>query len=382
MNAPRNQQRPDDAFGTGRAGTSGAARRRQRARGSSLVHRSPLAWPAIALLDRIVLSRAKIAISLAGTAAVAILVATPQLLGSRLEPALDGLSGAAPSWLWAACLGFVVSLVSSALAWRTAARACGGSLSPSDAIAFYATGSLVNSLVPAKLGDAVRIGLFARSIDSPQRIWTAGGIYAALAAVRFLVLAGLVVASAISGALPLWPVFALLAVAALLLALAFVERNDRRHRFARLFDALATLERSPHAALTLLLWVTVSTLAKTAAAAAIALAFGISQPLLAALVIVPALELASLFPLTPGNVGIASGAVTVALQTRGIRMTEALTAGIALHAVETLVGLGLGAAGSLYLLRARAPWALRFAAAGAALVLAAAVGATVLDDLV
>jgi uncharacterized membrane protein YbhN (UPF0104 family) len=352
------------------------------ARRSFLVHRSPIRFPEIALLDRIAPFRARIAVSLAGTAALAILVATPQLLGSRLGPALDGLSGAAPAWLWAAGLGFALSLVASALAWRTATYACGGRLSRSDAVARYVVGSLVNSLAPAKLGDAVRIGLFARSIDCPQRIWKAGSIYAALAAARCLVLAGLIVASAVTGALPLWPVFALFAVAGLLIGLAFLARNDERHRFARLFDALATLQRSPRAAAKLFLWVVASTLAKVAAAGAIAVAFGVSHPLLAALVIVPALDLAGLFPLTPGNVGLASGAVTLALQARGIRMTEALTAGIALHAVEMLVGLGLGAAGSLYLVRAKAPWTLRVAAAAATVLMATAFGATVLSDLV
>ena len=305
---------------------------------------------------------------MAGTGALAILVTTPQLLGSRLRPAFDGLSGADPAWLWAAGLGFTLALVASALAWRTAARACGGKLRRDDAMACYAVGSLVNSLAPAKLGDAVRIGLFARSIDCPQRIWRAGSVYAAMAATRCLVLASVVVVSALTGALPLWPVFALLAVAAVLIGLAFVTRRDERHRFARLFEALKGLGREPRAAVAVLLWVTASTLAKIAAAAAIAAAFGISQPLLAALVIVPALDLASLFPLTPGNIGIASGAVTLALQARGINTTEALTAGIALHAVEMIVGLGLGATGSLYLVRARAPWTLRVAAASAALL--------------
>jgi uncharacterized membrane protein YbhN (UPF0104 family) len=335
----------------------------------------------IALLDRIAPFRTKIAVSLAGTAALAIIVATPQLLGSRLGPAVDGLSGASPGWLWAAGLGYALSLATSGLAWRTAAGACGGRLGRDDAVACYAVGSLVNSLAPAKLGDAVRIGLFARSIDCPQRIWRAGSVYAAIATVRSLVLAAVFVASAATGALPLWPVFALFAAAALLIGLAVVTRNDETHRFARLFEALKGLGGEPRAATALLLWVVASTLAKVAAAAAIAAAFGISHPVLAALVIVPALDLAGLFPLTPGNIGVASGAVTLALQARGIHATEGLTAGIALHAVEMIVGLGLGVTGSLYLVRARAPWTLRVAAASAALLMVTAFSATVLSDL-
>jgi uncharacterized membrane protein YbhN (UPF0104 family) len=313
---------------------------------------------------------------------VVFLLATPQVLGTRVGAAMEGLSGASPAWLWAAGLGFTLSFVSSALAWRTAARVCGSGLSSGDAVARYATGSLVNSLAPLKLGDAVRIALFARSLDSPERMLTAGGIYGALAAARALLLAGLVVAASSTGALPLWPVFALTGIAAVLLTVAFLERNDERHRFARLFDALAALERSPRAAVTLMACVTASTLAKLAAAWAIASAFSVPHPLLAALAIVPALELASLLPLTPGNVGLASGAVALALQGRGIGATEALTAGIALHGVETLVGLTLGTAGALHVVGARAPWLTRVAAATATVVVAVALGATVFHDLV
>ena len=68
---------------------------------------------------------------------------------------------------------------------------------------------MVNSFAPAKLGDAVKIALFSKAIDAPGRIWTAGGVYAALAAARSLVLAALLVAASATGALPLWPVFVL-----------------------------------------------------------------------------------------------------------------------------------------------------------------------------
>jgi hypothetical protein len=90
-------------------------------------------------------------------------------------------------------------------------------------------------------------------------------------------------------------------------------------------------------------------------------------------------------PLTPGNLGIASGTTAVALQTRGIGLTQALTAGIALHAIETAASIALGGAGALFLARFRSPLARRriVAAAGASasIVLLAAFAATVLTDV-
>jgi uncharacterized membrane protein YbhN (UPF0104 family) len=331
------------------------------------------------VIDRRNVSWVHVAASAVGLAVLVALVATPQLLGSRVERSLAGLGGADPKWLWAAGAGFLTGLLCSACAWRSAAAASGGRLSWRDATARYATGSLVNSLAPAHLGDAVRVALFARAIGGPERVWTAGGIYAAMGAARCLTLALLVVAASLSGALPIWPVFVLFGVAGVLGAVAYIERNDRTHRLARLFRVLAAIESSPRAAAKVLGWTAGSTLARLGAVVSIALALGVPHPLLAALVILGALSLANIFPLTPGNLGITSGAVVVALQTRGIGMTQALSSGIALSAVETIVGLTAGACGALYLGRLSATWAVRFAAAAASIVIAGAVGFTLFD---
>jgi hypothetical protein len=105
------------------------------------------------------------------------------------------------------------------------------------------------------------------------------------------------------------------------------------------------------------------------------------HPLLAALVICPALDLAGTIPLTPGNLGVASGAVAVALRSRGIGMTEALGVGIAVQALQTLVSLAAGTAGALYLAdpaRLVGRWALRAAAVGVPAGLAALLGVLLL----
>ena len=95
--------------------------------------------------------------------------------------------------------------------------------------------------------------------------------------------------------------------------------------------------------------------------------------------IVPAIELAKLLPITPGNVGLTSAAVAIALHAHGVPLEAAVAAGITLHAVETVVGLAFGAAGTLSLapafqrrprplvwLRPRLAWALPGAAPAAA----------------
>src|SRR5262245_50191771 len=120
-------------------------------------------------LTRIALSRSRIAASLAALAAIVVVCATPQLLGSRVDEAVSALRGASPVWLWAAAGLFAFALGTSAMAWRVAFGACGARLSHSDACSRYAVGSLLNSVAPAKLGDALRIALFSRSLEGRDR---------------------------------------------------------------------------------------------------------------------------------------------------------------------------------------------------------------------
>jgi len=118
---------------------------------------------------------------------------------------------------------------------------------------------------------------------------------------------------------------------------------------------------------------------KVGAATAVVAALGIDNPLRAALVLVPAVELAAVLPVTPGNVGLASAAVALALGSQGVEAKTALSAGIAFGAVELLTGVVVGAGGALAL---AGPWVrpyLRVAVVtAAASVVAIAFGATVL----
>jgi hypothetical protein len=146
------------------------------------------------------------------------------------------------------------------------------------------------------------------------------------------------------------------------------------------------MAREPSGAVRLIAWMVLSTLARLLAATAIGAALGIRQPLAAAVVIVPALDITSLVPLTPGNLGVTSGAIAVAFQAHGVSFTDGLAAGIAFHAVETAVGLTFGVASLLWLAPYATPHARRRVlfggAAGCALGLAGAFSATVLAPLV
>src|SRR4051794_5656128 len=292
-----------------------------------------------------------IAVACALLLALAAVAATPQLLGKQVSNAFEALGGADPKWLWIAGIGFLLSVAGSAASWRWAIRTCGGSLTLMDACARYGAGSLVNTFVPARAGDAVRIGLFSRVLPNRERLWTTGGAFAALGAARAVVLAVLVVAGAIAGFVPLWPL--LVALALVCAGVAAVLRARRYEsaggRLSHLLDAFRALGRRPGGAARLVAWIALSTAGRLAAATAVGAALGIHQPLAAAIVIVPALDIAGLVPITPGNVGVTSGAIAIAFQANGVSFTHGLAAGIAFHAVETAVGIMFGLASLVWL---------------------------------
>ena len=319
--------------------------------------------------------------------ALAVLVATPQLLGSRVDAAVGTLDDANMTWLWLAGAGFVVAVLASAGSWLSAIRMCGGRLTAGDACARYGAGSLVNTLVPARAGDAVRIGLFSRALPNRERLWTTGGAFAALGAARAVVLAVLVIAGSLSGAMPLWPLLVLLGLVAIAVGLAWrARRRSAGGRLSHLLDAFRALGREPRAAVRLVAWIALSTAGRLAAATAVGAALGIRQPLAAAVVIVPALDLAGMVPLTPANVGVTSGAVAMAFQAHGVSFTHGLAAGIAFHAVETTVGVLFGLSSVIWLAPYPSPGFRRLALLGAtamgALAVAGAFSATVLVPLV
>jgi uncharacterized membrane protein YbhN (UPF0104 family) len=330
--------------------------------------------------DRI--GRRGIAAAVLLLAALLAAVATPQLLGRRVAASLDTVAAADAKWLWIAGIGFAVSVLAASGSWRCAIGLCGGRLSFPDACARYGAGSFVNTFVPARAGDAVRIGLFSRAIPSEKRLWTTGGAFAALGVARALVLGALVVGGAVAGIVPLWPLLVVAGLAALGVGAALVARRSPAH----LLDAFRRLGEDRTAALRLLTWIGISTVGRLASATAIAAALGIGHPLAAAVVIVPALDVASLIPLTPGNVGITSGAIAMALHAHGTSFTNGLAAGIAFHAVETAVGIMFGIGSLVWLAPYPSPAARRVAllagTASWALGIAGAFSATVLVPLV
>ncbi|HEU5278372.1 MAG TPA: lysylphosphatidylglycerol synthase domain-containing protein [Gaiellaceae bacterium] len=320
-------------------------------------------------------------------AALGLIVASGVALGAThvgrgaFDGAVTSLARAQPGWLVTAAVSFGVALLASAAAWRAGLEACGGSASFSQVWARYAVGSLVNALAPAHLGGAVRLALLSHTLPGEDRLWRAGGVGASVAAARTLALSALVVAAAAVGGVPLWPA-PLLAVTVLVLVGLGIRFGTRTTgRIGALLEIFRSAARSPRAGGVLLAWTACSFAARIVAAVAIAMALGVSSPLLVALVLLAAMALSGALPLTPGNFGAGAGAATLALHGAGVGLGSALALGVAFQAVETFAGMVLGLVGAAVLAtpgtRIRR-WSLAAAGAGV-VVVAAALGIATID---
>jgi uncharacterized membrane protein YbhN (UPF0104 family) len=223
-------------------------------------------------------------------------------------------------------------------------------------------------------------------LPNEGRIWTAGGVATSLGAIRLLWLALVLALGSAIGQLPRWPIAVLLLGVAIAAAVAWRARDSRPGtRFAHALDAFRVLGRCPRAAAQIAGWIGLGMGLRLVAAGAVAAAFGIDRPLAAALLIVPALDLAGLLPITPGNVGVASAAIAFALASQGVGSDVALSAGIAFGVVETLTTLTLGCGSLLYFAGCRTDarrWRTAAVSVCGCLALGAAFGATVLAPLV
>jgi uncharacterized membrane protein YbhN (UPF0104 family) len=325
-------------------------------------------------------NRGHLAVAGLALAAAGVVFVSPDLLGERTRAGLAGAANADPGGLWLAAACFVAVIVCSGFAWRAVLRGCGAGLGGGDACARFATGSLVNSLAPARLGTAVRIALYSRTLEGEGRLLTAGGAGAAVGAARALWTAAIIGSAGFVGGLPTWPAaVAGVAVIAGVGAVLAACRIRRRAGVAHVLDGFRALGRRPARAAWLLAWTGGAALARIFAAAAAAHAVGLARPLVAALLVVAAVEVASALPVTPGNLGVGAAAIALVLTTTGSPSTDAIATGVAFSGVETLTSIVVGALGALALADQpgrRRSLAVAAAAAGC-LVVAVAFGATV-----
>jgi uncharacterized membrane protein YbhN (UPF0104 family) len=264
----------------------------------------------------------------------------------------------AVEWRWIlAAIGLnLLSVLSRALAWRTAVVQALPNAPPFPRIfSAFGIGLLANAVLPARTGELVRVAVLTRRLPR-GRGYTATLLGTVFTHRLFDVVPAmlLVVYVLLTARIPHWA-FRSLAIAAavggILLVLALVVSRlrkpvvDELSRLRRLV-AMARLGlevlRSPAAAAVAIGFQCIGWFLQLLAVWVAMRAFGIDAPLPAAGLVLLLMNVATIFPLWPGNIGLLQAAVALPLVSYGVAYTTGFAFGLGLQILEMSVGVGVG----------------------------------------
>jgi uncharacterized protein (TIRG00374 family) len=220
----------------------------------------------------------------------------------------------------------------------------------------FAVGLLANAILPARAGEVVRIGVLRRHLPPRRGLWaTLAGTVFAHRVFDLVAVVLLVVYVLMQARIPPWAVTSLVVVVALgaiLLGIAVVAA--RRHtldvgrELSRMRELVAMARnglgvmRSPVAASGAILAQCLGWVLQLLAVWAAMRAFRIDEPLAAAGLVLLLMNVATIFPLWPGNIGLLQAAVALPLVSYGIQYAHGFAFGLGLQAIEMSVGVGAG----------------------------------------
>jgi hypothetical protein len=262
-------------------------------------------------------------------------------------------------WRWVA-VAVLLNLLSTAvraLSWNLTIRQALPAPHPSYGHVFsaFGVGLLGNAVLPARAGELARVAVLRRHLPHGEGTSATllGTVFAHrlfdLPAVGLLVLYVLLTAKIPHWAVTSLVVFGLAGVA--LLAVGLLSARARGHPPAgagtirRLVtmarQGLAVL-RAPLPAAAAMVCQLLGWFLQLIAVYTVMLAFSIDAPLPAAGLVLLLMNVATIFPLWPGNIGLLQAAVALPLRQYGVAYGTGFAFGLVLQAVEMSVGVGVG----------------------------------------
>jgi len=280
-------------------------------------------------------------------------------------PDTDLVSNAfeAVTWSWVAiAVGInLMSVMVRASAWRVVILQAIPRPWPSWRLVLsaFSVGLLGNVALPGRVGEVARVAVITRHLRRRPGTWaTIVGTVFAHRLFDVVAATGLVVYVLYTSRIPDWakPALAVvigvgfgLLIAAFLLARGHpqpVQEEGEDWGAVRRLIAMAraglTVLRRPAPAVWALCFQLLGWTAQLLAVWAAMLAFEIHAGVQAAALVLLLMNVVTLFPFWPGNVGLLQAAIAFALLSYGISYAHGFAFGVGLQAIEASVGVGLG----------------------------------------
>lgn len=263
-------------------------------------------------------------------------------------------------WVAAAVALNLLSVVVRAVAWRTVIVQAFPGPHPSFPLVFsaFSVGLFANAVLPGRIGELARVAVLNRRVPRQEGSWARllGTVFAHRV-FDLVAVIGLVVYVVMTAHIPDWAVTSLIAVVVGGVALFTIAvMSARDHRVTRLEEGLGAVRkvvrlaryglgvmRRPAAAALACLFQILGWVCQLFAVYAAMRAFGIHEALPAAGLVLVLMNVATIFPLWPGNIGLVQAAVALPLaRYYGVANGTGIAFGFGLQAIEASVGVGVG----------------------------------------
>ncbi len=266
------------------------------------------------------------------------------------------------SWRWVV-VGVILNLISvlvRVMSWNLTIRQALPEPLPRFRQVFsaFGVGLLGNAVLPARAGELARVAVLRRHLPNRQP-GTSATLLGTVFAHRLFDLfpIALLVAYVLATAkIPHWAVTGIVLVGLVGLALFTVGVITARRERGRVHvDGLGTVRRlltmaqqglavlrTPGAAVAAGVFQLLGWVFQLFAVWAVTAAFDMGVPLPAAALVLLLMNVATIFPLWPGNVGLLQAAVALPLVSYGVDYGTGFAYGLVLQAVEMSVGVGVG----------------------------------------
>jgi uncharacterized protein (TIRG00374 family) len=261
-------------------------------------------------------------------------------------------------WVIGAILLNLLSVIARAMAWKTVIDQAVPEPRPGIRIVFagFSVGLFANAVLPGRIGELARVAVLNRRMSARRGLWATlvGTVFAhrVFDLPPVLLLIAFVVSTA---KIPHWAATSLIVVVIFGVALmAFAFASARHHHRSRL-DGLGAVRRlvemaryglavmkTPWAAGKAVLFQTVGWTFQLLAVWTAMRAFDIHEGIPAAATVLLLMNVATIFPLWPGNFGLVQAAVALPLKRYGVSYAQGFAFGIGLQLIEASVGVGVG----------------------------------------
>ena len=261
-------------------------------------------------------------------------------------------------WVVAAILLNLLSVVARAAAWDRVIEQAMPPPRPRfrEVFSAFSVGLFANAVLPGRIGELARVAVLTRRQERRADAWATlvGTVFAhrVFDVIPVLLLIGYVIATS---EIPHWALTSLMIFAAVGFGFfAFALASARHHNRSVLDEAgqvrrLVTMARyglgvmhAPAPAAIAVILQCIGWTFQLLAVWATMRAFDIHVPLHAAALVLLLMNVAMLFPLWPGNIGLVQAAVALPLVSYGVPYARGFAFGIGLQAIEMSVGVGVG----------------------------------------